>query len=82
MGTPLRQEILQLMPLILRGEMLPQEERESQGLNPLQDLEVGQREGSVVALVPVATVRVAQEVFMQRKMRKSPHHGVSLAFVL
>ena len=80
MATLLRPERLQLMPLILRDEMLLQGGKAFHDHNHLQDLEAGQREDSVEA--PVATVQVVQKVLFQRRTRKSLHHGVSLAFVL
>jgi hypothetical protein len=80
MATLLCPERLQLMPLILRDEMLLQGEKAFHDHNQLQDLEAGQREDSVEALV--ATVQVVLEVLFQRRTRKNLHHGVSLAFVL
>ena len=68
------------MPLTLRDEMQLQEEKGFHDHNHLQDLEAGQREDSVVA--PVAIAPAVQKIFIQRRTRKSLHHGESLVFVL
>lgn len=73
-------ERLRLMPPTLRDEMQLLEEKAFRDHNHLQDLEAGQREDSVVA--PVATAQVVQEVFMERKTRKSLPRGVLLVFAL
>lgn len=82
MAILLLQERLRLMPLTLRDGTLLQEEKVHRDLSHRPDLEAGPREDSAAALVPVATVQVAQGVFIPRRTMKSLRRGVSLVFVL